>query len=146
LEEESASGGLPRWLKALWDSTAADMRSGQYPFHAAEARVIEEVLAEKSPVDWAAPGLNHVDDMEAFRRLALCFIREAAARKTERAPAIRAFMAGETCSAYRNLGQPALARAALARAQELLAHTASSTEREYAENKLRFEQGELAGP
>jgi hypothetical protein len=144
LEEESASGGLPRWLKALWDSTASDMRSGQYPFDAAEARVTEELLAEKSFVDWALPGLKHVDDMEAFRRLALCFIREGLARKNESAPAIRAFFAGETCGAFRNLGQPALAKAALARAQELLVHAASNTEREYAEKKLRFEQAELA--
>jgi hypothetical protein len=144
LEEESASGGLPRWLKALWDYTAADMRSGQYPFDAAEGRVVEEVFAEKSFVDWALPGLKQADDLEAFRRLALCFIREALARKNESAPAIRAFFAGETCGAFRNLGQPALAKAALARAQELLAKATSSPERESAEKKLRFEQAELA--
>jgi CHAT domain len=144
LKDEFASGGLPRSMKALWDYTAADMRSGQYPFHASEARVIEQVLAEKQSGDWTFFGLEPLGNMEAFRRLAMCFIREAVARKTERAPAVRAFLAGETCGAYRNLGQLALARAALARAQELLAHAESSTEREYAEMTLRFERGELS--
>ena len=72
LENESANRGLPRSMKALWDYTAADMRSGQYPFHAAEARVIEEVLADKSSAVWPTGGLRPIDDMEAFRRPAMC--------------------------------------------------------------------------
>jgi hypothetical protein len=144
LKDESGSGGLPRSMKALWDYTAADMRSGQYPFHAAEARVREEVLVDKTSEDWPTGGIAPIGDMDAFRRLALCFIREAVAGKTESAPAERAFFAGETCGAYRNLGQLALARAALARAQELLAQADSNPELEYAEMTLRYEQSELA--
>jgi hypothetical protein len=144
LEDESFNGGLPRSMKALLDYTAGDMRSGQYPFYAAEARVAEEVLADKSSADWPVGGLCPIGDMEPFRRLAMCFIREAVARKTESAAAERAFFAGETCGAYRKLGQLALARAALARAQELLTQAENNPERELAEMTVRFEESELA--
>ncbi len=144
LDDGAARGSLPKSMNALWDYTAADMRSGQYPFYAAEKRVIEEVLADNSSSNWPIGGLHPIVNMEAFSRLAMCFIREAVAQKTESTFAERAFFAGETCGAYRNLGQFALARAALARAQELIAQAESNPERELADWTLRFEESELA--
>src|SRR5262249_44718687 len=102
------------------------------------------VSADKSSADWPTGGLNPIDDIEVFRRLAMCFIREAVARKNESTPAERAFFAGQTCGAYRNLGQLELARAALARAQELLAQAKGDPEREYVEKILHLEQCEIA--